>query len=131
MERYEVWQLPCRATPHVSAPILIGALGGRNLELVQHRVLSQLANADIRLAAPTAATMHRHRVPEPVAVTLGLLFRALAPMKRRDQIRLVTEGIEAMECEEASYWLGMTMHREHPRRVLAGLRVLLTAPAAS
>ena len=28
--------------------------------------------------------------------------------------------------EEASYWLGMAMHRKHPRRVLMTLRILLT-----
>jgi hypothetical protein len=30
--------------------------------------------------------------------------------------------------EEASYWLGMALHRSHPRRVLAALRLLLTRP---
>ena len=28
--------------------------------------------------------------------------------------------------EEAAYWLGMAMHRKHPRRVLMALRILLT-----
>jgi len=35
------------------------------------------------------------------------------------------EGIEAMGREEASYWLGMAMHRKNPRRVLASLRMLM------
>jgi len=33
-----------------------------------------------------------------------------------------------MSREEAGYWLGMVMHREYPRRVLAALRILLTTP---
>jgi hypothetical protein len=33
-----------------------------------------------------------------------------------------------MTREEAGYWLGMAVHRSHPRRVLAELRVLLTMP---
>ena len=33
----------------------------------------------------------------------------------------------AMAREEAAYWLGMAMHRKNPRRVLAALRLLLSA----
>ena len=29
--------------------------------------------------------------------------------------------------QEAAYWLGMAMHRKNPRRVLAALRLLLSA----
>ena len=36
---------------------------------------------------------------EDLALTLGLLFRAPAPMRNRDNMRAVTEGIEAMEGE--------------------------------
>ena len=57
-----------------------------------------------------------------------MLFRTLAPMRKRDNMRAVAEGIEAMRREEAAYWLGMAMHRKHPRRVLAALRFLLTEP---
>ena len=52
----------------------------------------------------------------------------LAPMRSRTNMRAVAEGIEAMGHEEAAYWLGMAMHRRHPRRVLAALRFLLTEP---
>ena len=59
-----------------------------------------------------------------------LLFRPLAPMRNRDNMRAVAAGIEGMEREEAAYWLGMAMHRPRPRRVLTALRVLLTDPFA-
>ena len=59
---------------------------------------------------------------------LGLLFRSLAPMRNRDNMRAVAEGIEAMGREEAAYWLGMAIHRKNPRRVLMALRFLLTDP---
>ena len=45
-------------------------------------------------------------------------------------MRTVLEGIEAMEREEAAYWLGMAIHRPNPRRVLCALRTLLTVPQA-
>ena len=57
---------------------------------------------------------------------LGLLFRALAPMRNRAHMRAVAAGIEEMEPEEAAYWAGMAIHRPHPRRVLMALRILLT-----
>ena len=66
------------------------------------------------------------RCPEEVALLLGLLFRALAPMRNRANMRAVVEGIETMRHEEAAYWAGMAIHRRHPRRVLMALRILLT-----
>ncbi|MCB0331540.1 MAG: hypothetical protein KDD70_17835, partial [Bdellovibrionales bacterium] len=62
------------------------------------------------------------------ALSMGLLFRALAPMRSVDRITEVADGIDQMSREEAGYWLGMAMHRERPRRVLAALRMLLTTP---
>jgi hypothetical protein len=50
-------------------------------------------------------------------------------MRNRTNMRLVAEGIEAMGKEEAAYWLGMSVHRKNPRRVLTALRILLTDPA--
>ena len=76
-----------------------------------------------------ADTMKRgYMLTEDLALTLGLLFRTLAPMRSRDNMRTVAEGIEAMGREEAAYWLGMAMHRKNPRRVLTVLRFLLTEP---
>ena len=65
---------------------------------------------------------------EDLALNLGLLFRMLAPMRSRKNMRQVTDGIEAMGREEAAYWLGMAMHRKYPRRVLMALRYLLIDP---
>jgi hypothetical protein len=69
-------------------------------------------------------------VDEDLALNLGLLFRVLAPMRSRKNMRQVTDGIEAMGREEAAYWLGMAMHRKYPRRVLMALRYLLIDPKA-
>ncbi|MDE0002142.1 MAG: hypothetical protein OXQ29_05575, partial [Rhodospirillaceae bacterium] len=58
---YEIWQLPAPATPHVKSPIRIAGLRGRNLELIEHRVLRRLAAAGIRpkLAPPAASARTR------------------------------------------------------------------------
>lgn len=128
---YEVWQLPAAASPHVTSPQRLAALRGRNLELVEHRVLKRLSQAGIRLgaAANTSNAVNQgYSLTEDLALILGLLFRALAPMRSRDNMRAVAEGIEAMGREEAAYWLGMAMHRKHPRRALKALRILLTEP---
>ena len=125
---YEIWQTPSAATPLIRRPVRIGALAGRNLELVQHRILRILAEQRIRLVGVPGRTGFSRPVPETLAVRLALIFRVLAPMRDRDRMWAVADGIETMEREEASYWLGMAIHREHPRRVLAGLRLLLTEP---
>jgi hypothetical protein len=76
----------------------------------------------------TTDKVRGYNITEELALRLGLLFRALAPMRSRDRMRSVAEGIEAMGREEAAYWLGMAMHRKNPRRVLTALRYLLTEP---
>ena len=123
---YAIWQLPAPATPHLAAPLRIAGLRGRNLELIEHRVLRGLAQAGVRLKPSARVAKRGYSLGEDTALTLGLLFRALAPMRNRDNMRAVAAGIERMEREEAAYWLGMAMHRRCPRRVLTALRVLLT-----
>ena len=125
---YEIWQLPAKATPRVAASARIAGLRGRNLELVEHRVLRRLAQAGVTPQSGGNGRTCGYAVTEDVALTLGLLFRTLAPMRSRDNMRAVAEGIENMGREEAAYWLGMAMHRRHPRRVLTALRFLLTEP---
>ena len=123
---YEIWQLPSPATPQISSAVRVAGLKGRNLALVEQRVLKRLAASDIRPSpAPVEAG---HALTEDLALMLGLLFRVLAPMRSRENMRVVAEGIEAMGREEAAYWLGMAMHRKFPRRVLMALRFLLTEP---
>ena len=127
---YEIWQMPAPATPGVTAPLRVAGLRGRNLELVEHRVLKRLSRSGVKLgrSADAGAGARGYPLGEDLALTLGLLFRTLAPMRSRDNMRAVAEGIEAMEREETAYWLGMAMHRRHPRRVLTALRFLLTEP---
>lgn len=124
----EVWQLPSPASPHLKEATRVAGLRGRNLDLIEHRVLKLLGRVGIRLSGHESERKEGHRLPEDLALTLGLLFRALAPMRSRDRMRDVAEGIEGMGKEEAAYWLGMAMHRKHPRRVLTALRFLLTDP---
>lgn len=122
----EVWQLPSPATPSLTAPMRVAGLRGRNLELVEHRVTRRLKVAGVPFEQPALRIPRAWTLPEEMALTLGLLFRALAPMRSRDNLRNVVEGIEQMGKEEAAYWLGMAMHRKNPRRVLSALRILLT-----
>ena len=124
----EVWQLPSLVTPQIIKQVRLAALHGRNLELIEHRVVKRLKENDVPLDFMSRKDMISD-LPEDAALRLALLFRTLAPMRNRDNMRLVAEGIEAMGKEEASYWLGMSVHRKNPRRVLTALRILLTDPA--
>lgn len=129
----EIWQLPSPATPHLRQATRIAGLRGRNLELVEGRVMRRLKQAGLpadRVFSTRGIPGHYETWPllEDHALTLALIFRALAPMRSRDNLRAVVEGIEQMGREEASYWLGMTLHRTRYRRVCAALRLLFTAP---
>jgi hypothetical protein len=122
----EVWQLPSPASPHLKAPQRVAGLSGRNLTLIEHSLLRRLSGAGIKLGGLALGDLRRFEVNEDMALNLGLLFRTLAPMRSRDNMRACAQGIDAMGREEAAYWLGMAMHRRNPRRVLAALRLLLT-----
>ena len=124
----EIWQLPTGATPHIKQPTYIAGLHGRNLSLVEHRLLRRLKALRINLNDIPAIDALRVPVDEELAINLGLLFRALAPMRNREHMAAVAAGIEVMTKEEAGYWLGMAMHRKFPRRVLMALRFLLIEP---
>jgi len=124
----EIWHLPSPASPQITSPVRLAGLHGRNLELVEHRILKRLSYAGVKLASVNADKTRGYTITEDLALMLGLLFRALAPMRSRDNMRAVAEGIEAMGGEEAAYWLGMAIHRKNPRRVLTALRFLLTEP---
>ncbi|MBI2571827.1 MAG: hypothetical protein HYV63_32865 [Candidatus Schekmanbacteria bacterium] len=124
----EVWQLPSAASPHLKKAKRIAGLHGRNLALVEPRVLPRLKRADIDLGGLGPGAERCFAVNELLALQLGLMFRSLAPMRDRFNMQQVAEGIEAMEKEEAAYWLGMAMHRKYPRRVLMSLRHLLIDP---
>ena len=125
---YEVWQMPASSTPQLKSAVRIAGLRGRNLELVEHRVLKRLSQFGIKLGTGSDKKRRGYNLSEDIALMLGLLFRSLAPMRNRDNMRAVSEGIEAMGREEAAYWLGMAIHRKNPRRVLMALRFLLTSP---
>ena len=123
----EIWQVPSPASPQLKEPLRVAGLRGRNLELVEHRVLRRLAAAGIKADLADVAGVGRY-LDEENALRLGLLFRVLAPMRHRERMRAVADGVEAMGREEAAYWLGMAMHRKNPRRVLTALRFILTDP---
>ena len=125
----EIWQLPASATPQIKQPTYVAGLRGRNLSLVEHRLLRRLKVVRVDLNNLPAIDALRVPIDEELAINLGLLFRALAPMRNRDHMAAVATGIEVMTKEEAGYWLGMAMHRKHPRRVLMALRFLLIEPA--
>ncbi len=127
-QELEVWQLPSPSTPNLTTPRRVAGLRGRNLELIEHRVLRRLKAAKVDTTGVLIGAEVRHNLDEDLALMLGLLFRLLAPMRDRDNMRACADGVEAMAREEAAYWLGMALHRKNPRRVLTALRFLLTEP---
>lgn len=127
----EVWQIPSAATPAVKSPRRLAGLRGRNLSLMEHRVLKKLSEANVDIRGILPGISQRLAIAELPALQLALLFRVLAPMRNRDNMKQVADGIEEMSAEEASYWLGMAVHRTNPRRVLMALRFLLIDPKLS
>ena len=65
----EVWQLPSPASPQRNAPVRIAGLLGRNLDLVEHRVLRRLGPAGLKLSGREAERKEGNRLPEDLALS--------------------------------------------------------------
>lgn len=120
----EIYQLPAPATPQVTAPVRLAGLAGAKLALIESRVLKRLGREGAKLASLRTGERLVLSLPEPEAARLVLLFRTLAPMRAREAMLACVETIESLSREEASWWLGMVLHKRRPRRVLAALRLL-------
>jgi hypothetical protein len=124
----EVWQIPSSATPQASTRRRLAGLHGRTLSLIENRLLKQLRLLGVDAIGLPRGSVREFQIGEEDALRMGLLFRILAPMRSWSKILSCVTAIEAMGKEEAAYWLGMAMHRKHPRRVLTALRHLVTEP---
>src|ERR1035441_2663310 len=120
--RLEFWRSLSPATPRLTSPEHLATIQGPGLRIAENRLLKRLAREKIVLGSLKPGKKKRWPLDEEVALALGLLFRALAPMKNLDRIRQVAEGVEKMSREEAGYWLGMGMERGDPRRGGGSLR---------
>ena len=76
----EVWQLPSSATPNLKQRLRIAGLRGRNIALVEHRVLKRLKERGIEVSGLLPGTPMTWRLPEDLALNLGILFRVLNPL---------------------------------------------------
>lgn len=123
----EVWQVPSTATPELKEPRRIAGLSGHKLLIVEGSVLRKLKTEKVSLAKLKKGESRRDTLSEDLAMAMGLLFKLLAPMRNVTSMENCARGIDAMAREESAYWLGMAMHRKNPRRVLAALRLLLSA----
>ena len=124
---YSIWRMPSCAAPALTSPERISVLRGEAAKVVENRMLRLLARARIKPGPIRLGEKRSWSIDEDYALTLGLLLRALSPMRNYDRIREIAERIEEMSREEAGYWLGMSIYRENPRRVMAALRLLLTS----
>lgn len=120
----EIVQLPAPATPQLRAPAHLARLGGAKLALIESRVSKRLGREGAKLASLKTGERLVLSLPEAEAVRLVLLLRTLAPMRAREPMLACVRTIESMTREEASWWLGMVLHKKRPRRVLAALRLL-------
>jgi hypothetical protein len=123
---YSIWRSSSRAVLVPEGGEQIGAVRGEAARIIESRVIRQLARARVNLGPIRLGENRQWSIEEDRALTLGLLFRVLAPMRNSERIREIAERVEEMSREEAGYWLGMSIYRQNPRRVLAALRLLLT-----
>src|ERR1035437_115225 len=81
--RLEIWQSLSPAPPLLTPPELLATIRGPGLRIAENRLLKRLAREKIVLGSLKPGKTKRWPLDEEVALTLGLLFRALAPMKNQ------------------------------------------------
>ncbi len=69
-------------------------LRGRNLELVERRILKRQSQAGIKLGQMPVAERRDYPLDEDLVSMLGLLPRALAPMRSQDNCRRLPPVLE-------------------------------------
>ena len=124
--QYSVWRMPSGPSSALPSPEPLGTLRGEAARIIENRLLRLLSRARIQTGPIRLGDKRAWRIDEERALTLGLLFRVLAPMRNADRIREIADRVDEMSREEAGYWLGMSIYRENSRRVMAALRLLLT-----
>ena len=105
----EVWQLPAPATPHLTAPLRLAGLRGRNLALIQPRLLRPLARLKIEVNRLARDAEQPFPLPEEWALRLALLkhifLRAVSapPFSRANDISRddVIEMVFTLRIDEA------------------------------
>ena len=68
---YEIWQMPAKATPQVTSALRVAGLRGRNLELVEHRVLKWLSRSGVKPGRRADTRKRGYTLTEDLALTLG------------------------------------------------------------
>jgi hypothetical protein len=124
---YSIWRAGTTGTVTRQPAERVAALRGPAAQVVETRILRLLARAGVKPGPIRLGEKRTFAIGEDWALTLALLLRVLGPMRDLDQIREVAERIEDMSREEAGYWLGLSIYRDNPRRVMAALRLLLTS----
>ena len=66
---FEIWQMPAVATPRVTSALRVAGLRGRNLELVEHRVLKRLSQSGIKLGRGIDDRKRGYTLNEDLALT--------------------------------------------------------------
>ena len=68
---YEIWQMPTTATPQVTSALRVAGLRGRNLEMVEHRVLKRLSQSGVKPGLNSDTRKRGYALDEDLALTLG------------------------------------------------------------
>ena len=74
----EVWEMPSPASPQLKSAVRVAGLRGRNLELVEHRVLRRLNQAGMRLPR-SSDRVRGYNITEELALEVGAVVSRTSP----------------------------------------------------
>lgn len=100
---------------------------GNSLSAVIDHVLKALQKSGYQPSSLTQRRRKPYDLREEEAVRLGLLFKAVKPLRKHSRIERISNAISHMETEEVYYWFSKCTEQRNSHRACRSFRILEAA----
>jgi len=102
----------------------IGRIKGQSLSLVRQAIYQTLKVNNYEPKTLTYTRSSPYILSEESGVNLAILFQAVQPLRRKEKIANIRDGVMAMSAEESHYWFAKISNGSR-RSALRAMRILL------
>lgn len=100
---------------------------GNSLHAVLDHVLKALQRSGYQPSSLSSRRRKPYQLKEEEAVRLGLLFKAVKPLRKHNRIEKISNAIGHMETEEVYYWFSKCTQEGNSQRACRSFRILEAA----
>lgn len=100
---------------------------GNSLHAVLNHVMKALQRSGYQPSSLNSRRKKPYQLKEEEAVRLGLLFKAVKPLRKHNRIERISSSISHMETEEVYYWFSKCTEEGTSHRACRSFRILEAA----